>query len=153
MKKKYILSIIILVATISVDLITKSTFINAEYTVIPHIINFSYTENTGAGFSFLADKTGLLIAISSVLSLAIIIYFIFSKKRSLLHTIAISLILAGAVGNLIDRITLGYVRDFIQFAFWTSFPVFNFADICLTIGVILCIVYLLFFDKKGKTND
>ena len=153
MKKKYITIGILLIVLISVDLITKSTFVNADYKVIPYIINFSYTENSGAGWSILSGQTGWLIAISSVLSVLIIIYFIFSKKNHVLHTIAIGLLLAGALGNLIDRIAFGYVRDFIQFAFWTSFPVFNFADICLTIGVTLLIIYILFVDKTQNSKE
>ena len=77
------------------------------------------------------------------------------KKKTIFYCVSLGLICGGAIGNLVDRIFLGYVRDFIKFSFF-SFN-FNIADACLTIGVILFAVYLIFFDdvfKKGnKVKD
>ena len=150
MKKKYITIAIIFVVLISVDLITKSTFVGADYNVIPHLINFVYTENKGAGFSILEGQTILLISISLVMVIALVLYDVFAKRKHTLYNISFALIVTGAIGNMIDRIAFGYVRDFIQFDFWQSFPIFNVADICLTIGVILFAIFILFFDKTNK---
>ena len=152
MKKKYITILIIFITFLAVDLITKSTFVGADYVVIPHLFNFHYTQNTGAGFSILAGKTWLLILISVVMIIAIILYDFFAKRTNTLYNISFALILTGAIGNLVDRIFLGYVRDFIQFDFWQNFPIFNVADICLTFGVIFFIIFILFLNKESPTD-
>ena len=101
---------------------------------------------------FSGNQVGLII-----LSLAILIifiwYFVKEKRKTWLLSIAIAFLVAGCVGNLFDRIVFGYVRDFIQFAFWQSFPVFNFADAFLTFGVILFIIDLIIsLCKKPKSE-
>ena len=60
------------------------------------------------------------------------------------------MLVAGTVGNLFDRIFFGYVRDFLMFDFWKSFPVFNFADVLLCIGVVLFAIYLIVYFVKNK---
>lgn len=152
MKKKYITISIIFILLLAVDLITKSTFVGADYVVIPHLFNFHYTQNTGAGFSILADKTWLLILLSVAMIIGIVLYDIFAKRKHPLYNVAFALILTGAIGNLIDRVFLGYVRDFVQFAFWQEFPIFNVADICLTFGVILFVIFVLFLDKNPSKD-
>ena len=152
MKKKYITISIIFILLLAVDLITKSTFVGADYVVIPHLINFLYTQKTGAGFSILADKTWLLILLSVAMIIGIVLYDIFAKRKHPLYNVAFALILTGAIGNLIDRVFLGYVRDFVQFAFWQEFPIFNVADICLTFGVILFVIFVLFLDKNPSKD-
>jgi len=72
------------------------------------------------------------------------------KKTHILFHISFALFLAGAFGNLIDRIVLGYVRDMIRFDFWDSFPTFNLADIFINIGAILIVIYFIFIDGKTK---
>ena len=77
----------------------------------------------------------------AILIVLIIVYAVWSKKQSYLFSISTSLIISGAIGNLVDRLAFGYVRDFIQFDFWQSFPIFNIADCALTIGIICLVVY------------
>lgn len=148
MKKKYLIISIIFVVLLSADLITKSIFVGYNTVFIPNFINIVYTQNTGAGFNLLDGMTWLLIILSILLIIGLFVFDYFFKNKNKLYTISFALILTGAVGNLFDRICFGYVRDFIQFGFWTSFPVFNIADICLTIGTILLVIFVLFFDKK-----
>ena len=90
----------------------------------------------------------MLIFISIIVLSAYIIYYILDAKRnkdktSFLLSASLGLITGGCIGNLVDRIFIGKVRDFIHLQFMT-FPVFNIADICLTIGVILAIIYFIF---------
>ena len=82
--------------------------------------------------------------------LILLVYNFFKTKKTILYSVSYGLILGGAIGNLIDRVFLGYVRDFIKFSFF-SFN-FNIADACLTIGVILFVIYLIFFDDFFKSK-
>ena len=121
-------------------------------TVIPGVFGISHTHNTGAAWSILSNSTWLLTALSVIASVAVL-YLILRKK--LPHPMgrwSLVLILAGALGNLIDRIRLGYVIDMFRFLF-VSFPVFNFADVCITVGGILLCVYIVFFYGKGQKGS
>jgi signal peptidase II len=95
---------------------------------------FQYVENDGAAFGLLAGRTMLLI----ILAIVVASYFVVFMRRDLAHDrsmqLAIVLILAGATGNLIDRIRRGYVVDFAAIGVW---PKFNFADACISIALIL----------------
>lgn len=125
----------------------KTVGSSAEF--IPGFIRFEYCENTGMAWSLLSDKTFLLTIVSAAM-VAILVYFLvrFYKPMPNLIKVAIVIICAGAVGNLIDRIAFNYVRDFIAFDF-VDFPVFNIADSCVTIGVIILAVGLIFV-KSGR---
>lgn len=123
--------------------------------IIPGIIGFRYVENTGAAFSIFASNTLMLTIISAVL-IIFLTYLIWRyRKGHKMLNISLALIIAGAIGNLIDRVFAGYVVDFIEFRF-VNFAVFNVADICVTIGTILLAVYILFLSperKKKKTEE
>ena len=144
---------------IALDQISKYWVVNNigltdSFTVIPKIIDFVYVKNTGAAFSFLSDKTYgiiLLSCVSVIFSVGVIWYMISKKPQNKLLTISLALMLSGAIGNVIDRIFRGYVVDFIETTF-IKFPVFNIADIAITTGAFLVIVYVLFFEKT-KNND
>lgn len=113
------------------------------------------SHNYGAAYGIFSGQTVLLIIITIIMLGLIFAYNWFQKKKTIFYCVSLGLICGGAIGNLVDRIFLGYVRDFIKFSFF-SFN-FNIADACLTIGVILFAVYLIFFDdifKKGnKVKD
>lgn len=99
-----------------------------------HIVN---THNTGAGFGMLTGQNTVLIFISAIVFGAILFYYD-KLPGSRIANCSIGLILGGIIGNLIDRIRLGYVVDFIDFSIW---PSFNIADSAITIGAILLIIY------------
>ena len=115
-------------------------------------LNFTLMYNTGAAFSFLSDAGGwqrwFFIGVSCVVSIIIIIwmYNTLTKSRCLLF--ALSFILGGALGNLWDRLTLGYVIDFIE-VYYENFywPAFNIADSSITIGAVLLILDTLLIDR------
>ena len=100
-------------------------------------------ENTGAAFGIFQNGTWILAFISLIV---VVIGFIYFKY----YPLALSFLIAGALGNFIDRIFLGYVRDFISISIW---PVFNFADIFSTIGVGLLIIKLYKEDKAYKLKS
>jgi len=151
--KKYYLYILVAVIVILVDFLTKIIFADVDIPIINGVLRLFSRKNTGVAFSFLEGK---LILIISICILFLILFSIgnhFFKNQNKLYLISVGLIFGGAIGNLIDRIVLGYVRDFIYFEL-TNFAIFNVADACLFIGVVLLGVYFLFIDKKffGK-ND
>lgn len=117
------------------------------------VIDFTFLPkgNNGAAWGILAGKQVLLIIVTGAMMLAILAAMIFYRSRlSRPEFIALTLVLAGGIGNLIDRVGQGYVVDFIQFSFWKKFPIFNVADICVTIGVALLVLCILFFDDKKE---
>lgn len=127
---------------------------------LPHILELTYVQNTGAAFSFLAgaDLTWLLAIVSLAATVVIALALWKDIFPGVWGRLSLSLLLAGAAGNLIDRALLGYVTDMFQTVFM-EFPVFNVADVCVVCGGALMIVYVLFFydkdntDPGGKTDD
>ena len=96
-----------------------------------------------------SDHVDILGIISAVFCIGVIVYVCIAKPKNKLQNISLTLIFAGALGNAIDRIFRGFVIDFIETAF-ISFPVFNIADIAITIGAFLLVIYVIFFDKESK---
>ena len=151
---------LIVVIIIALDQISKYWVINNigptdSITVIPDVIDFVYVKNTGAAFSFLADKTYgiiLLSCISVAFCVGVVWFMIKKKPQNKLLTISLALMLSGALGNVIDRIFRGYVVDFIETTF-IKFPVFNVADIAITLGAALVIIFVLFFDKSKNGEE
>lgn len=113
------------------------------------VFNFTSTRNTGAAWGILAGKKWFFLIITIVVC-GIMIYFLvrYHKKMHLLSRIALSLLLAGALGNFIDRALLSYVRDMFHFCL-IDFPIFNIADISLTCGTALLIIDVLFLKERS----
>ena len=153
-KTKYIIMGIVIAVALAIDLITKQLFNDISYTrIIPYIIAFQTNGgNTGAAFGIFSKSTTFLISISIVIVLCLVFVDIMLKIKSKTYTIGFGLILAGAIGNFIDRIALGYVRDFIMFDFWKTFPIFNFADCCIVIGAVLVCVHFIFLSKADSNG-
>lgn len=125
---------------------------NIGITDFIHVIpgfDFVFVKNTGAAFSILSGRIELLSLISLVFCAALIFYVVKHKPSGRLILTALSLLLAGAVGNVIDRIFRGYVVDFIETTF-IKFPVFNIADIAITVGAALLIIYILITPEKKE---
>ena len=115
---------------------------------IPYLFNLVYTENKGAAWGMLADQRWIFITVSTAAVVLIAFALLLWAKEKPLFCISLALILAGGVGNMIDRTGNGFVVDFIQFAFWQSFPVFNVADSYVTIGGFMLLIYYIFIDKS-----
>ncbi len=111
--------------------------------VIDGFLAWTYAENTGAAFSIFTGNTQFLSVFTAVALLCGIGYLVFSKTHHIIYDICIPLLIAGGLGNLIDRIALGFVVDYIQVLF-VDFPVFNFADCLVTCSAITLIIYLLY---------
>lgn len=101
------------------------------------VFHLTYAQNTGAAFSFFAGGASWLRWISLFVSLALVFYA-YTEKLTVIEQLAYGFVLAGAFGNGIDRFIFGYVVDFLDFRF-INFPIFNIADVCINIGIILLI--------------
>lgn len=115
---------------------------------IPHIAELVFVKNNGAAFSILSGKVWLLSAVSIIFCIAVVVYMVWKRPKNPLLCTSLALIFSGALGNAIDRIAYGYVVDFINLSFM-NFPVFNIADIAITVGAVLIVVYEVFFDKNN----
>ena len=116
---------------------------------IPYILDLTYVQNTGAAFSMFEEHTWLLTLVSAVMS---VVLFLAIRKNFFRHPLGktcLTLILAGAVGNLIDRALRGFVVDMFNVLFM-NFAVFNVADICVTCGGFGLAVYVIFFYEKNE---
>lgn len=128
--------------------------------VIPNFLSWFSTSNTGASWSFLSDAGGwqrwFFCVIAFVVSVVLVIWLtrLKSSKETWL-AIAIAFIIGGALGNLYDRLLLGHVIDFIYFHWGDQydFPVFNVADIAITIGAIMLLIDALFFAKERENKS
>ncbi len=114
------------------------------------IFNLRFTENTGAAFSILRGQTVFLTVIP-LIAVAVMMYVLFTRRiKSKVGTWGITIILAGAVGNLIDRLFRGAVVDMFDFEL-INFPVFNVADVAVTVGAILFFIFAIFiYDDKSE---
>ena len=123
--------------------------------LLPGLVELCYVQNTGGGFSILTEHTWLLSLISAVVAAAIAVLLVKKVVAHPLGRIPLAMVLAGAVGNLIDRALFGYVTDMFQTLF-IHFAVFNVADICVVCGAVLAAIYYLWFyekyDRRGKTH-
>lgn len=147
---------LVLIACIIFDLIAKKLTVGIDKDAIPGFFKFLYTQNTGAAWSMFSGNTVALIVISVIIIALLGVYVFASKTKNALFYVSLGLIVGGAVGNLIDRIFLGYVRDFIKLEFM-NFPIFNTADCFLTVGVVCLVVYYLIEvvkeSKKKKERE
>jgi len=143
MGKKYPFVLLIALVIFFVDQVSKffissNMFLGQSIPLINNIFHLTYIHNTGAGFGILKGRTLILVLIS-LFVIGYILYFIKDiKNNEKTLQILVGFILGGTIGNLLDRLMYGSVIDFLDFRIW---PIFNFADSFLTIGVISLIVY------------
>lgn len=141
--------LILTVALLLFDQVSKAwivaNFQLYETRVLLPVLNLSYWRNTGAAFSFLANAQGwqrwLFTVLATGASIGLVVWLTRLPRSAHLLAASIAMILAGALGNLIDRVRLGYVNDFIQ-VHWQDhyFPAFNVADSAITVGAILLLL-------------
>ena len=148
-----LISTIIAVVLVAVDQVIKNwaaeTLTKGEIALIEDVLYLKYAENTGVAFSMFSDNRWILIGVTSIMLVAVLAFFLSGKVTEKLEIFSLSLLLSGGVGNLIDRISLGYVIDYIDVRI-INFAIFNFADICICVGAFLLCVAVYFSDKKEK---
>lgn len=121
------------------------------------LFNFTYVENTGAAFSLFSDKTDALSLLTVLFLIAMVFLLMKKTFSSKFLNASFMLVIAGGLGNLIDRLYYGYVIDFIEPLF-IDFAVFNFADCCITVGAFMIIAYEIYeiiseHKKKEVADD
>lgn len=155
MNKKIFL---IAVITLLMDQITKGLVevcfeLNKSMVLIKNFFYITFCRNEGAAWSILSNQKIVLI-ISSLIALVIIYRYMYLFKINKRNNLAFGLLVGGIVGNLIDRVLYGYVRDFIDFyIFKYDYPVFNIADIAIVIGIVLLIVAIIKGEDKKDANS
>lgn len=136
---------IILILTICDQLlkswVASSIVLGGSKQLIPGIIELTNLRNSGAAWS-LFEGQQTFFTIITIIAIIVIGYFIWQYRKNIPMLIGLSLIMAGTIGNFIDRLRQGYVVDMFETTF-INFPIFNIADMCLTIGVIWLIICIL----------
>lgn len=157
-KKNLIVDLLLIIVLIALDQYTKYLAVlklknQPAYSVIDGILEFNYLENRGAAFGLLQNQKGLFLFIG-IIFLCAVGYVIYKmpagRKYTILH-ILLTTIAGGAIGNMIDRVRLDYVVDFIYFVF-INFPIFNLADMYVTIATAIFIILFLFYYKEADFN-
>lgn len=158
----YVLCILLGVGTLALDQWVKWWTVNAfaapavgfnatadpAQSLLPGVVELTRVHNYGAAWSSFSGMRWVLVAVTSLIVLAVLFVLIRGIVRHPLGVVAGCLIVSGGLGNIIDRVRLGYVVDMFHFVFWPSYPVFNVADICVICGVILAAIYYLWFYEK-----
>ena len=142
--------IVTVLLSVAADQLTKLAAVRllkpGSVTALPGVLDFTYVENRGAAFGILADHRWVFLVLSVAAIAAIFAYIIISKPRSRLLLISLGLIAGGGIGNMIDRVRLGYVVDFIDVTF-VKFYVFNIADSCVCVGCALLILWMILSER------
>ncbi len=139
----------LLIIGILIDQVTKFLMLcnKSELVIIPHLLSFHYVENRGAAFGIAQGSNFIMAGISLVICIGIILFYIQKARRGEKVFFAWQMVLAGGIGNLIDRLVRGYVIDFIKTPFIATF---NVADAFVVVGVILLLIQEIRKTSRAK---
>jgi len=145
--------LIVMVGLVAIDQVIKAAIVShialgASMTIVPGLLSLTNLHNNGAAWSILEGKMSFFYLIS-VVALIVMVYLLWRLRDKWLYELGITLMIAGTLGNFIDRVRIGYVVDMFQLDF-INFPIFNFADSCLTVGVIVILIGVLRDDSFDK---
>ena len=154
-KKKYLILIFIifLIDQITKIIISNNINLNGSVTVIKNFFSLTYVKNTGAAFGFFSGKTLLITIISVFIFVYLLMELIKNKSNIKIINLSFSFILGGLIGNLYDRIVLGYVRDFMDFTIFNKgFAIFNIGDAFIVVGCFMFIIGALLEARNDYKN-
>lgn len=151
--KKLTIVVILIILLIVLDQLSKywisnNIKINDSFSIIDGIVSITNIKNYGAAWSIFQGQK-IFLFFTSIIALFIFIYYLIKKINKLSYLISLTLAISGTIGNFIDRIRLGYVTDMIQLDF-INFPIFNFADSCMVIGMLILVYAIL---KDDELNE
>ena len=157
--KKHISCAVMIILIVAFDQITKylvSSYLKGGKIInfIPRVVQFRYAENTGMAFSMFSGARWIFVALTVIVCVGVMWYMFRDKCPSLWMYWSLGVVVAGGLGNLIDRVRFGYVVDFIEPTFM-DFAVFNIADSAVTLGAVSLVLYLVcdLFKSKGAKSD
>jgi signal peptidase II len=150
-----LLLIAVAVAVIIIDQLTKALInghvqVGESLPIIPGILHVTHVQNAGAAFGMMQNRRPLFLIAALVIIATIAIFYRRIKEEGTLLVVAVGFLLGGAIGNLIDRVTMGMVTDFIDVRIW---PVFNVADCAIVIGVMVLGYYAIKSSNKELKNE
>lgn len=153
----YVLYFVIIAVGILADQLTKLLTVKLlalgqTHPIIDGVVHFTHVQNRGAAFGMLADSPWVFNILSTVMIIGLFAFLLLGMSPNLLYSVAISLIISGGIGNMIDRMSLGYVVDFIDFRI-INFAVFNVADsfVCIGAGImVLALILDVVNEAKNK---
>lgn len=146
--------LVILIDQVVKIVVTMNFSLYSSIEVINSFFSITYVRNTGAAWSILSGNTLFLVLISLIALVIIYLYFIKNKKLSKLENISYGLLIGGIIGNLVDRIIYGYVIDYLDFKIINyDFPIFNIADICIVVSIILVAINLMVGEYHEKNRN
>lgn len=154
-KKKYLflIFIIFLIDQITKIIISNNINLNGSITIIKNFFSLTYVKNTGAAFGFFSGKTLLITIISVFIFVYLLMELIKNKSNIKIINLSFSFILGGLIGNLYDRIVLGYVRDFMDFTIFNKgFAIFNIGDAFIVVGCFMFIIGALLEARNDYKN-
>lgn len=146
---------LIIVLLIGIDQVSKVWALSSlkemsSIPIIKNVFHLTYVENRGAAFGMLQNNQIIFIIVALTASI-FGLYYLHTKKVNILSKTGIILIIAGAIGNLIDRVRLGFVVDYFDFRFIWEY-VFNVADVFVVVGTIVLCIYIIFFEEEKQVK-
>ncbi|MGL4912914.1 MAG: signal peptidase II [Romboutsia sp.] len=146
---------LIILLLIGIDQLSKVWALNSlkdigSIPLIENVFHLTYVENRGAAFGMLQNNRTIFIIVALAASI-FGLYYLHTKKMNLLGKASIILVISGAIGNLIDRVRLGFVVDYFDFRFIWEY-VFNVADIFVVVGTIMLCIYIIFFEEEKQVK-
>lgn len=148
-------ALLVVADQVTKSIISGSFYIGQSVAVIPNVLHFTYIHNSGAVFGILKDHPWVFNTVTVICVVAALVLLVSGRVKRKLYIWAIGLIISGGIGNMIDRLSLKYVVDFIEVKF-IYFPyIFNIADCCVVIGcclIVLEVIIELFQERKAKTQ-
>lgn len=150
----YIIPFVLILAADQITklLVAARLEVGQSVPAINGLFEITYVQNQGAAFGILQGRKLTLILVTVVIFVFLIIYALRRNTSSWWLMWSLTLITSGGIGNLIDRVALGYVRDFIDVSF-IEFPVFNIADCGVTIGAVMMVLYIMVEEHRRSEED
>ncbi len=157
--KEALIYFIIIFVGIALDQLTKLLAVKFlmpidTFPIIKDVLHLTYAENTGMAFGLLKDQRWIFISVSTIAIIGMSIYLFLGKCESKLSALSLAIIVSGGLGNMIDRICLGYVVDFIDFTL-IDFAIFNVADsfVCIGAGLLILALVLELIEEQKKLKE
>ena len=154
----YVAVFAVILGIVAIDQLIKYVVVNTlaigqSIPVIDGVFHFTYVQNFGAAFSILQHRQAFLILLTGAVMIAVLFVLLrHIRTFDVMTIISLAMIVGGGVGNIIDRVRLGYVIDFLDVRL-IQFPVFNFADCCIVIGAFLLLISALLFSKADPFQE